>query len=906
MATKRKTTRATTRNSKNSKASKNQNEANLNAQWSILIFGVGILLLAFTFISGNTGWEWIRQNVIFGVFGISTYLLAPIVICTAVFVAMKKRIGLLVIKFVLLVALLSGTFYVFSKIEFSSESIIDIVKYLHSASTGEWGHGPGVLGLVFGVPMVALMGRPGANIVIIIVLIIAAMLATKKTPADLFAVISVLFSKAHGKYKQHSAELAQRTIDAKQQKIAHVEEKKAAETHQLSEQENLQAMKLANKRNTPIDTNAFACAKADKDAQITMQNSVGGNFDVDLGPSNVTTKLTQPQADINIGPGGTFGMNAAQSTNPTAFVKKDAEFGTIISRTNTVAAAQTAMQTPQMPQAGKTIMPSGKNAGAGISSAPPVEAQLKTPATGVDTEKTDDMQQSIAMLAQKAANISNNNSFVPEIISTNDEDGYAFPPINLFNKQAPEDNSNIQAELTNKAEILVNTLSSFGVQTKILDMSRGPSVTRYELQPLVGVKISRITSLADDIALNLATTSVRIEAPVPGKAAVGVEIPNSVRSVVSFRSILESPDFVTQTAPLTFVVGKDLSGNAIIGNLAKMPHLLIGGTTGSGKSVCTNSIIMSLLYRCSPKTLRLMLIDPKMVEFAQYNGIPHLLMPVVTEPRKAAGALGSAVAEMEKRYTLLAANGVRNIEEFNELCETDETLEPMPYIVIVIDEFADLMMVADKEVEDYICRIAQKARAAGMHIIAATQRPSVNFVTGRIKTNIPSRIGLSVMSQIDSRTILDTGGAEKLLGNGDMLYMPVGTNKPIRVQGAFISTAEMRGVINYLKKNSSADYDETMIADMEKCAVPEKNSAQDGASDERDAMFNTAVEVVIEAGMASTSLLQRRCKLGYARAARIVDEMEEAHIVGPYEGSKPRAVLITRQQWIEMTMNNPE
>ncbi len=886
MATKRKTTKTT-------KAQNKQNGSNINAHWSILLFGVGILLLSLTFISGNTGWEWLRQNVIFGVFGISTYLLAPIVILIAVFVAMKKRITLLIIKCTLLAALVSGTFFVFSNINFEEENILEIITYLHSASTGKWGHGPGVLSIVFGVPVVSIIGRPGANIIIIIVLIVAAMFATKKTPADLYSASSTFFKKAHGTYVAQSGELSRRKKDAQMQKVSRIEEKKAAEMQKQSEQENAQALKLANKRTTPIDANAFACAKADKDAQISMQNRNGTGVDIDLGPDNVTTTITQPAQNVTIGPGGTFGMGAVQGTSQNGsngFVKKDAEFGTIISRTNTMPTEIPVKNTEKA----QKIMHSGKNASAQIA--------------GVNTQQdtNENMQSDIALLAQKAANLKSHEEIVPEIINANDEDGYAFPPINLFNKQPVEDNSNIQAELTSKAKILVNTLQSFGVQTKILDMCRGPSVTRYELQPLVGVKISRITSLADDIALNLATTSVRIEAPVPGKAAVGIEVPNSVRSVVSFRSILESPEFATQTAPLTFVVGKDLSGNAIIGNLAKMPHLLIGGTTGSGKSVCTNSIIMSLLYRCSPKTLRLMLIDPKMVEFAQYNGIPHLLMPVVTEPRKAAGALGSAVAEMEKRYVLLAENGVKNIEEFNELCEIDDTLEQMPYIVIVIDEFADLMMVADKEVEDYICRIAQKARAAGMHIIAATQRPSVNFVTGRIKTNIPSRIGLSVMSQIDSRTILDTGGAEKLLGNGDMLYMPVGTNKPIRLQGAFIDTPEIRSVINYLKKNSSTDYDETMIADMEKCAVPEKSSSQDGDSDSRDSMFNTAVEVVIEAGMASTSLLQRRCKLGYARAARIIDEMEEARIIGPFEGSKPRAILITRQQWIEMTMNDPQ
>ena len=402
----------------------------------------------------------------------------------------------------------------------------------------------------------------------------------------------------------------------------------------------------------------------------------------------------------------------------------------------------------------------------------------------------------------------------------------------------------------------------------------------------------------------LAAGGIRIEAPIPGKAAVGIEIPNKTRTTVTLRSILEAPSFAKSKAPLTFAVGKDIAGNCQVGNLAKMPHLLIAGTTGSGKSVCTNSIIMSMLYRCSPQVLRMILIDPKMVEFAQYNGIPHLLMPVVTEPRKAAGALGAAVAEMEKRYHLLAENGVPNIEEYNALAKENATLEPLPYIVIVIDELADLMMVAGKEVEDYICRIAQKARAAGMHLIIATQRPSVDVITGLIKANIPSRIGLTVMSQIDSRTILDTGGAEKLLGNGDMLYMPVGVNKPVRIQGTFVRSSEIRDVIEFIKKHANTNYNEEMIAEMDKCAV--KESVSSGSSDEdddEDPMYESAVEAVIDAGQASVSLVQRRCKLGYARAARLIDEMERDMIVGPYEGAKPRKVLITRQDWIEMRMN---
>ncbi len=480
---------------------------------------------------------------------------------------------------------------------------------------------------------------------------------------------------------------------------------------------------------------------------------------------------------------------------------------------------------------------------------------------------------------------------------------YCYPSVNLFNPTRPDDEAGAAREMKKNADILVNTLDSFGVKTTMLDICRGPSVTRYELQPQAGIKVSRITSLADDIALNLATAGVRIEAPIPGKPAVGIEVPNKIRSTVNIRSVFESQNYVNMRSPLTMALGKDIAGTAQVADLCKMPHLLIAGSTGSGKSVCVNSIIISFLFRSGPEDVKLILIDPKVVELAEYNGIPHLLMPVVTEPRKAAGALGASVAEMERRYKLFAENNVREIKAYNKLA-AQTGMEHLPYIAIVIDELADLMMVAGKEVEDYICRIAQKARAAGIHLIVATQRPSVDVITGLIKANIPSRIAFAVSSQIDSRTILDSGGAEKLLGNGDMLFLPVGASKPVRVQGTFVTDEEIGAVLSFIKSTSSAQYDEEMIAEMERRAVAEKGSKK-GSDDDGDAggaldaMFEQAVECVIDAGQASTSLLQRRCKLGYARAARIMDQMEQEKIIGPYEGAKPRAVLVTKAEWEE-------
>ncbi len=494
-------------------------------------------------------------------------------------------------------------------------------------------------------------------------------------------------------------------------------------------------------------------------------------------------------------------------------------------------------------------------------------------------------------------------------------DSYRYPPISLLDESKGVDLSMAASEEHTTAELLVNTLKEFGVSTRVIDVSHGPTVTRYELQPSAGVKISRITGLADDIALRLATTGVRIEAPIPNKAAVGIEVPNRVASAVCLRELIDSSEFSAAKGKLTVALGRDIAGKIVLADLAKMPHLLIAGTTGSGKSVCTNSMIQSVLYRASPSDVRMVLIDPKQVEFGIYNGIPHLLVPVVTDPRKAAGALGWAVTEMLNRYKTFAENNVRDLASYNELARRSETLQPMPLILIVIDELADLMMAAASEVEDAIIRLAQMARAAGMHLVIATQRPSVDVITGLIKANIPSRLALTVASAVDSRTILDTGGAEKLLGKGDMLFMPVGCPKPMRVQGCFVSNREVESVVDFLKSSQDNEYDEAIMQEIERQAESSgagKTKAKSGSRDELpgdetgDELIPRAIEVVVEAGEASVSLLQRRLRLGYARAGRLVDELEERGIVGPREGSKSRRVLITRQQWLEMNMNRPD
>ena len=480
---------------------------------------------------------------------------------------------------------------------------------------------------------------------------------------------------------------------------------------------------------------------------------------------------------------------------------------------------------------------------------------------------------------------------------------YKLPSVELLSLPKKKSTADISGELKENAQRLIETLRSFNVNATITDISRGPTVTRYELKPAAGVRISKITNLADDIALNLAATHVRIEAPIPGKAAVGIEVPNTVKNTVSMRELIDTPEFYEQRSLLSAGIGKDIAGDCVYCDIAKMPHLLVAGTTGSGKSVCMNSIITSILYRAKPDEVKFLMIDPKQVEFSKYANIPHLLVPVVTDPRKAAGALGWAVSEMLQRYQKLSQVGVRDIEGYNKYVQKHEDMESMPKICIFIDEFADLMMAAPKEVEDSVCRLAQMARAVGMHLVIATQRPSVDVITGLIKANISSRIALTVSSQIDSRTILDAAGAEKLLGHGDMLYNPIGASKPLRVQGCFISDEEVEALCDFVKNQGESQYDEEIAKEIEAKAVQDKKSSpfeDDGDAEQLDVLFDKAVDIVLETGTASTSFLQRKLSVGYARGAKIIDQLEEKGIIGPANGSKGREILINRQQWLEM------
>lgn len=484
---------------------------------------------------------------------------------------------------------------------------------------------------------------------------------------------------------------------------------------------------------------------------------------------------------------------------------------------------------------------------------------------------------------------------------------YQYPPAALLIEGGGDVGAGAQNELRLNQERLDETIRSFGIEARISDVTRGPSVTRYEVELDQGVRLNKLTNLSDDIALALGATGVRI-APIPDKiATVGIEVPNKLVSPVHIHEVIDSHEFRNHNSKVAFAVGKDIGGNCIVGNIAKLPHLLIAGTTGSGKSVCTNSLIISLLYKATPEEVRLIMVDPKMVELGIYNGIPHLLIPVVTDPKKAAGALQWAVTEMMKRYRTFSEVGVRDLASYNSHAAKTEDMEKMPQIVVVIDELADLMLVAAKEVEESICRVAQMGRAAGMHLIIATQRPSADVITGLMKANIPSRIAFAVASALESRIILDTTGAEKLVGRGDMLYFPLGSGKPLRVQGCLISDEEVASVVGFVKKGSSAEYDEEVLHEIEKNAA-EKDKQSKGvggpssgdSGDDYDELLPAAIEVVVDTGQASVSMLQRRLKLGYSRAARLVDQMEEKGVVGPFEGSKPRQLLITKEQWQEM------
>ena len=933
----------------------------------------GLLLVVLAFVQGDSVWRALH-DVLFGLFGCGSFVLGAAVCCLAVQYTRGEDLLPKIFKLVLGLIFASGTVIVFSGIQPQGLSAFQMVAACYENGVSAWLGGGALGAVLGGSLLLLCGRPAANLIMLVLALCVSLYIFDRTPAEVWQWLCAVFGgARARGAaLAQQSAErraerAAARAAETEDEPDEGSEDEEAEDEsedtgfrlglpdwlsgirswgHKVTEE-----MEAEDEGAAPQPAPAQPVAQPEPEPPVITPVKVSAPrpraaFDVDLGPDHTEVKEggSEPIEPLIVGPGGTFGQDPlrqarkpapqpivpdAVETDAADFFAKPAEpvhpaaesFDTPVmtpvvptiqpeapaepSTPDAVEMPETAAIQPAVPAAQGHV--SAENAVA-MRSAPDADGWISITAEPVEEK---DISSLVAAAMEKPAASEQAAAQTPvEDAEPVDTFQYQYPPIELFERSPDESDPTAQDELKANAQKLVDTLESFGVRTRVLDISRGPAVTRYEVQPMAGVKISRITSLADDIALNLAVADVRMEAPIPGKPAVGIEVPNHKRQAVYIRSVFESQSFLRMSSPLGIALGKDIAGVAQVADLCKMPHLLIAGSTGSGKSVCVNSIIMSLVFRSSPEDVKLLLIDPKVVELAEYNGIPHLLMPVVTEPKKAAGALGSAVQEMERRYRMFAENNVRDIKSFNKLAAARPDLEKMPYIAIVIDELADLMMVVGKDVEDSICRIAQKARAAGMHLIVATQRPSVDVITGLIKANIPSRIAFAVSSQVDSRTILDGAGAEKLLGQGDMLFMPVGAPKPTRIQGTFVRDEEISRVLDFIKSSATVQYDEAMIEAMEKHAIQDGKKGSSGADSDEDSdsdpMFKQAVEVVIDAGQASTSLLQRRCKLGYARAARIMDEMEQKGVIGPYEGAKPRAVLISRQQWLEMQMNQPD
>ena len=844
--------------------------------WSTLLFALGVLTLAFMLIPGESVWNSIH-NVLLGLFGVSVFLVPVIMIYVSIMIALDKGehyVSVRVLQCFILILLISGFVQIVFSGELQGEKLFDEILPI-MFSEGKKLRGGGLLSIIIAGPLLALFKRTGATIIIILFIFVFIMIMANKTVIDLFKMIRNAANKASAARAKNYKE----TEDF----IAPPGAKKAVPNADVPENAAKEKQKNFN-----IDIPIPSSKKLSRNEQV-----------------KATGTLTEPPKDLaepeNISP---IPESAPKIEDKKVETDKQvaketmkhasSELDDIIKKAASVPPKPTPKTCPDADEQGQLKKD--------------IANAIKKKQSTLASDKINTTEELDMPDAPTAADIQNE-------ISENKHEAvvYKFPPVSLL-KEADNDRNaeDAEAEMKANADTLVDTLKSFGVQTRIVDIHRGPTVTRYELQPSAGVKISKITALADDIALNLAAAGVRIEAPIPGKAAVGIEVPNRVKDVVSIREMIESPEFAAAKSKLSFVVGKNIDGEVIVGDIGKMPHVIIAGTTGSGKSVCTNSIIMSILYNATPDEVRLVLIDPKMVEFKTYDGIPHLLIPVVTDPRKAAGALSWAVQEMLKRYKLFADSNVRDLNGYNEMAAETDGVEPLPRIVIAIDELADLMMACANEVEDSTCRLAQMARAAGMHLIIATQRPTVDVITGLIKANIPSRIALTVSSQIDSRTIIDTAGAEKLLGYGDMLYYPQGIPKPIRIQGCFVSTKEVEAVVEFIKSGGTVEYSNEIIEEIEKAMpVPKGEKSGDNSSDvpvgDSDAdIIDRAVDVLCDAGQASVSYLQRKLKLGYARAARIMDQLEELGVVGPYEGSKPRSVLVTKEMWAQRKLINED
>ena len=876
------------------KEQNNTNKSANNQVYSVILLGIAVLVIAMLFISGSNIWLFFH-NVLFGFFSKGAYFLPIILIYIAYVYENNKSLdnskGILGKSLVLFLLVCTMIQIIFGSSRLSEQGLIDFFISVYNEGVNK--DGGGLISAIIAWPLVSLLGFGGAIALLIVSILILVMIILKITVKDLFKaayapakkIENICSEKYPNKPRMTNIDIPLRDfpehpVESNKQNF-YVNKKLDKINKDIVDKDNSDNKKKHDKIKF-IELDEINNKNITKEAKLNDSDDLNESVFEEVGDfSGYQEKMSLEDEKINDEKINDKKMDIKENITITSNKEQDID-EEIDDEENNI-----------------------KN-----------KDQLFDDINEILQKKIKENKRNDQMLNDKNEYKENNDSNIFKAnvnelknkVNFQNLPSYIFPDVNLLKNTPKQDDSYNSEELKNTAQILVDTLKSFGVTTKLLDFSKGPTVTRYELKPAAGVKISKITGLADDIALNLATAGVRIEAPIPNKSAVGIEVPNKTVSIVGIKEIVDSPQFKNSNSNLSVALGKDISGNVTVADIAKMPHVLIAGSTGSGKSVCINSIIISLIYKSSPENVRLLMVDPKVVELGVYNEIPHLLIPVVTDPKKAAGALNWAVSEMLKRYNIFAETGVRDLKGYNRLTKQREDLNPLPNIVIIIDELADLMMVAPNEIEDSICRLAQMARAAGMHLIIATQRPSVDVVTGIIKANIPSRIAFAVSSQVDSRTIIDSAGAEKLLGRGDMLFFPMGYSKPVRVQGCFVSDKEVERVVQFIKSSYKAQYDDEISQEIDRLAVVEKgNKGSSSASDQNeDELLSSAIECAIDNGEVSTSFLQRKLKLGYSRAARLIDEMEDRGIIGPKEGSKPRQTLISRQQWIEMNLNNSE
>ena len=840
--------------------------------YAIGFFALGIIFLAMTLIEGENLWQSMHY-ALFGLFGWCAYLIGPVFIYLAVMNTLERptfSTAAQGYESLALIILLSGITTVFSENMVLEGSAFQKIGQLYTY--GKELTGGGVLSAVYGLTAIALMGRLAAVIVGLVLIVAVLMLLTGTTLIGVARNTKKVGEKVKTVYTEQVEQ-----------------HKAAAETRKMT------------RIDIPLDDEPKPAPKEEEKSVKRSKEKLIGTAEpvvTKVPPVDAPVREIRPEDKIIDIP-----LDGEPSV-PLTTVKQDMPKPTAIKEEPINGfKAHMEIEVPKEDEI-EGFRPAKEQMAEAAAKDPALEELIsKAMVEQANAKKIEKAEMKVLADEQEKK--------ITEIMNDLETLPYTFPPTELLTMRDNANDDDITEELRKNADTLTNTLQSFGVSARVIDINRGPAVTRYELQPGAGVKVSKIAGLSDDLALNLAAKGVRIEAPIPGKAAVGIEVPNRNRDIVNIRELIESREFQEAKSKLTVALGKDIVGNVVLADLKEMPHLLVAGSTGSGKSVCINSMIISLMYKANPDEVKLLLIDPKVVELSVYNGIPHLLIPVVTDPRKAAGALNWAVSEMLKRYQLFADNGVRDIAGYNKLADSRDDMQRMPKVVIIIDELADLMLVASSEVEDSINRLAALARAAGMHLVVATQRPSVDVITGVIKSNIGSRIAFKTASQVDSRTIISDGSAEKLLGKGDMLFYPQTDMR--RVQGCFVSDKEVEDVVRFVKNGGTAAYDEGILDDIEKLAVKEKGkkAAEDSVSDgggfdEGDDMLDDAIECVIEMGMASTSMLQRKLKLGYARAARIIDQMEERGIVGPFEGSKPRQVLISKEQWLEKQLQSDE